>query len=1404
MDVFCDGEIDCPDGSDENKVFCPVSLVEEIIIRPGAIVELPWRPFSFICKGPRGSRPELIDARTGTPLTSDRRFQITRPQSHSVKATAPNGLREMDKPMLVYCYISSGKQKEIQISVQQVCAVGQCQCRDGTCLSKSQFCDGRKDCSDGSDENPLFCGDFGQDNGIVLLPDRIVTKPWKSFEFYCTSTRGGQPVVYSTRDGRPVETDRRFRVDRLNTTTVRVIAPQGLRSPDEATNFVCANAKGDRREVTIIVDRTCPQGQLPCRSGECRNKGDFCDGKVDCDGSDEDPNFCDTAAVGVVVTPSTIVTPPWVPFSFLCIASVDSGPRLVFADGKRAIQGDSRFQVVRLNPNILQVSAKDGLRSQDDTVIECVINSGEKAQASITIENPCPPSYGACRNGQCIPASKFCDYQPDCADRSDEHPTFCAGSHLILEPKPGVIIRPSSIKLPAWTRFQFFCIHPADQDVRVVFSKNNREVSEDSRFGVRKVNATTTQISAPQGLRDMDDTSIRHVFFRCISVTGEKGEISIDIEDACPPGYSKCRDGSCRRTHQFCDGKADCPDRSDEYPDFCQGVVPFLTIVPSRIVTWPWKSFEFTCVSRSPTSLQFVFQEDGRPIDTKSRFQVVKLNDSAIRASSVLGLLDSEDMVIECVTSNGSRKEIEVVIEDLCPSDYSRCKDGSCVRSSAFCDGKYDCKDQSDENAVFCPHTQGSIIISPGVITTLPWVKFEFVCVAPQGGRVEVVFQKDGTPVQGDPRFRTEWYNETALRVTAPRGIVGMDGSLVIECRISTGEKSNVTITVRDPCPTGQWRCQNGECRPRSAFCNGRPDCTDGSDELPQFCKDVLGPSVTLIPGSITTPAWKPIRFICVTRPGTQANFLHQNGRPLDSDPRFRVVRLNTSAVEATAPQGLWDADSLKIDCVSSDGTSQSITITVTSGCPRGQSQCQHGQCIRSDAFCDGNRDCNDGSDELSSFCGELPVPSIVIIPGSVTTLPWRSFQFTCTAPRGSLASVVFQRDGSPVENDARFRLVRFNESAVQVTAPSGLRGMDDMVITCTTMTGDRKEITISVTDRCPSGYSQCKDGECIRSAEFCNGKVDCRDGSDEDVWFCRDSVANVVFQQNGRLIDPDARFSVIRYNNTAVRVTAPQGLRGMDDVILVCVTSTGSRKEITVTVNEPCSPGYSQCRDGTCIPQSAFCDQRVDCRDGSDEKAEFCRVPWKDFKFLCVTPAGSLASVVFRSDGRPVDTDPRYKVVRLNQTAVQVTAPYGLRGIDTDVLLCTSSTGDKKEIFVTITDACPSGYSQCRDGTCVSSSSFCDGKVDCQDRSDEDSQFCGEDSTPTITIVPGNITTVPWKSFEFICVSRAGTLATAVFQRNGKPVDADPRFSVVRLNDTAVRVTAPRGLRDIDDVAVV
>ncbi len=138
------------------------------------------------------------------------------------------------------------------------------------------------------------------------------------------------------------------------------------------------------------------------------------------------------------------------------------------------------------------------------------------------------------------------------------------------------------------------------------------------------------------------------------------------------------------------------------------------------------------------------------------------------------------------------------------------------------------------------------------------------------------------------------------------------------------------------------------------------------------------------------------------------------------------------------------------------------------SRCGRGETQCRSGECIRDSQFCDGRRDCRDGSDEMPNIClskyitfspqslrsGLIftyilppckgPETGVIVIPNSIRVPAWQEFQFICAASTNSRAELVFTRDRQPVSSDPRFTITRLNENIIQVTAPMGLRGIDD------------------------------------------------------------------------------------------------------------------------------------------------------------------------------------------------------------------------------------------------------------------------------------------------------------------------------------------------------------------------
>ncbi|VUZ54763.1 unnamed protein product, partial [Hymenolepis diminuta] len=95
--------------------------------------------------------------------------------------------------------------------------------------------------------------------------------------------------------------------------------------------------------------------------------------------------------------------------------------------------------------------------------------------------------------------------------------------------------------------------------------------------------------------------------------------------------------------------------------------------------------------------------------------------------------------------------------------------------------------------------------------------------------------------------------------------------------------------------------------------------------------------------------------------------------------------------------------------------------------------------------ICDFVTHCKDHTDEIPDFCRGLPRPPVIADPPLVDMPPWHMFEFACTSTDGTQLEAYFSPDGRKVRDDPRFLVTRHNVSTIVVSAPKGLRDVDDL-----------------------------------------------------------------------------------------------------------------------------------------------------------------------------------------------------------------------------------------------------------------------------------------------------------------------------------------------------------------------
>ncbi|XP_076378245.1 terribly reduced optic lobes isoform X1 [Megalopta genalis] len=515
----------------------------------------------------------------------------------------------------------------------------------------------------------------------------------------------------------------------------------------------------------------------------------------------------------------------------------------------------------------------------------------------------CGDDMFLCDDDLCVYNSMKCDRQQDCKDGTDEFDCHDFGNGDTNHRQRG--------DLPSCSEYQFPC------DGRCINNVYVCDGHTDCRNGVDEADCGNEE--CPNGQKPCDNgVCINKDFFcdnnqDCLDNSDERNCPDPDGTDKhpqpvrCQQDEFSCRDGrTCIPLYTVCDGSFDCPDEDDEFncPEGCG----------------------------------------------KDQFQCA--NGDCIRSDQKC------DGYINCADGTDEEecdRPVPHPMPGRCPAGFIMCvTDKDCVPQSSICNGIPECRDRSDEENCEPPHSSSNLNLK-----TYPSEQVIKENPAKQGR--EVVFQcRDEGPV----RARVRWLRGNNLPL--PPGSTDVNGRLEIPniqldhagsyiCEAvgyppsTSGQQISVYLRVEKleqpitnkphVCQYEEATCSNGECIPKSYVCNGRLDCTDGSDEMrcsPHGCE--------------------PNQYRCN----------------------------NTECVSK-----VWRCDGDK-DCADNSDEENCEPSKPGSPCRSTEYACSSGQCIPKTFQCDLEKDCMDGSDEIGCspvYIIKPPPPMINLNQGEVLVI---------------------------------------------------------------------------------------------------------------------------------------------------------------------------------------------------------------------------------------------------------------------------------------------------------------------------------------------------------------------------------------------------------------------------------
>ncbi|CAB3410949.1 unnamed protein product [Caenorhabditis bovis] len=199
---------------------------------------------------------------------------------------------------------------------------------------------------------------------------------------------------------------------------------------------------------------------------------------------------------------------------------------------------------------------------------------------------------------------------------------------------------------------------------------------------------------------------------------------------------------------------------------------------------------------------------------------------------------------------------------------------------------------------------------------------------------------------------------------------------------------------------------------------------------------------------------------------------------------------------------------------VSDEGFELHVVRDSEAFCTPTEFTCLDKSCIPADRRCDGRRDCADGSDEHKTHAKCKQHQPIIYQTEKVVFAARRTTaHLSAAVDAGSNVQIAWSRDGLllgigsvTVASDPRIEVYQKGEKHVLRIA--NVTDDDDgtykMIVQGMNVEADfelriTSDSTFRESDDCPSGERACKSGHCIPIAEFCDRRIQCPDGDDEE-----------------------------------------------------------------------------------------------------------------------------------------------------------------------------------------------------------------------------------------------------------------------------------------------------------------